>query len=262
MLSGIGPQGHLAEIGIECVHDLPGVGSNFRDHSLSFLTWETEDQHTETDARNLVMSWHRDPAILELDEIGSLSVDQTSFLAQPTAPTYEAIAQFNFPPGIPHEQHNLSIANINIISQSTGTVRLASRHPADNLVIDPNFLSHPLDQTSAIVRIRAIMKFVEKAFGTIIKGPISTPESDSDKDIEAWSKKNIGSGFHPSSTAKIGSADDDMACVDSNFEVRGVKGLRVVDLSVCPFSPDCHTTSVGYLLGSWAAEKIRGEYNL
>ena len=40
MLSGVGPKAHLAEHGIVCVHDLPGIGENLHDHPnvCMFLT--------------------------------------------------------------------------------------------------------------------------------------------------------------------------------------------------------------------------------
>ena len=34
LLSGIGPSAHLREVGIDVLHDLPGVGENPRDHLL------------------------------------------------------------------------------------------------------------------------------------------------------------------------------------------------------------------------------------
>lgn len=36
-LSGIGPKGHLEELGIETLVDLPGVGQNFQDHPTLYL---------------------------------------------------------------------------------------------------------------------------------------------------------------------------------------------------------------------------------
>jgi len=39
--------------------------------------------------------------------------------------------------------------------------------------------------------------------------------------------------------------DSSTACVDSNFQVFGIQGLRVVDLSVCPFVPNAHTQTFG-----------------
>ncbi|EME48921.1 hypothetical protein DOTSEDRAFT_19416 [Dothistroma septosporum NZE10] len=38
-LSGIGPSSMLKEAGIDVVHDLPGVGSNFQDHPTGYWQW-------------------------------------------------------------------------------------------------------------------------------------------------------------------------------------------------------------------------------
>src|SRR5262249_11957961 len=35
MLSGIGPSQHLRSVGVDVVHELPGVGSNLQDHPLT-----------------------------------------------------------------------------------------------------------------------------------------------------------------------------------------------------------------------------------
>ena len=41
MLSGIGPADELRALGIDVVHDLPGVGKNFQDHMDVYITAET-----------------------------------------------------------------------------------------------------------------------------------------------------------------------------------------------------------------------------
>ncbi|HEY2577036.1 MAG TPA: GMC family oxidoreductase N-terminal domain-containing protein, partial [Streptosporangiaceae bacterium] len=41
MLSGIGPQAHLREVGIDVVTDLPGVGRNLHDHPLSGIVYRS-----------------------------------------------------------------------------------------------------------------------------------------------------------------------------------------------------------------------------
>lgn len=35
MVSGVGPEAHLRDVGVDVVHHLPGVGANFQDHPLS-----------------------------------------------------------------------------------------------------------------------------------------------------------------------------------------------------------------------------------
>lgn len=52
------------------------------------------------------------------------------------------------------------------------------------------------------------------------------------------------------------------AVVDTKFKVFGVEGLRVVDLSVCPFVVNAHTQSVAYVMGEIGAEVLAEEYGL
>ena len=40
MLSGIGPAGHLRDVGVPTAHDLPGVGQNLQDHPFLTMIWE------------------------------------------------------------------------------------------------------------------------------------------------------------------------------------------------------------------------------
>ena len=40
MLSGIGPRKEIAAAGVECAHDLPGVGKNLKDHTLCAMLFE------------------------------------------------------------------------------------------------------------------------------------------------------------------------------------------------------------------------------
>ena len=44
--------------------------------------------------------------------------------------------------------------------------------------------------------------------------------------------------WHMCGTVKMGKpAESDTSCVDKDFRVTGVQGLRVVDMSVAPFMP-------------------------
>lgn len=60
----------------------------------------------------------------------------------------------------------------------------------------------------------------------------------------------------------MGKKDDKDAVVDTDFRVRGLQNLRVVDLSVIPLLPNNHTQSTAYLVGETAAEKLIAEYGL
>src|SRR5690606_4208655 len=44
--SGIGPAAHLRAVGVDVVHDLPGVGGNLQDHLDLFVICECTGEHT------------------------------------------------------------------------------------------------------------------------------------------------------------------------------------------------------------------------
>lgn len=52
LLSGIGPADHLSSHSIPVVHDLPGVGQQFRDHGFTYITLAA-DPSTEKPAHDL-----------------------------------------------------------------------------------------------------------------------------------------------------------------------------------------------------------------
>ena len=45
LLSGVGPAGHLNEMGVPVIHDLPGVGQNLRDHPMIYTTFRTKPDY-------------------------------------------------------------------------------------------------------------------------------------------------------------------------------------------------------------------------
>ena len=45
LLSGVGPSGHLNQLGIPVVHELPGVGQNLRDHPMIYTTFRTKPDY-------------------------------------------------------------------------------------------------------------------------------------------------------------------------------------------------------------------------
>lgn len=58
----------------------------------------------------------------------------------------------------------------------------------------------------------------------------------------------------------MGREEDEAAVIDRGFRVRGVRGLRVCDMSVAPIVPNNHVQSTAYLIGETLAEKMIAEY--
>ena len=53
-----------------------------------------------------------------------------------------------------------------------------------------------------------------------------------------------------------------MTCVDKEFRVHGIDNLRVVDMSVLPFLPNCHVQTWAYFAGETSAMKLTRGYGL
>lgn len=63
-------------------------------------------------------------------------------------------------------------------------------------------------------------------------------------------------GYHPGGTCKMGPAEDPLAVLDERLRVRGLKGLRVADVSIMPLLNSGHTQAPAYGIGEKAADLI------
>jgi choline dehydrogenase-like flavoprotein len=64
-------------------------------------------------------------------------------------------------------------------------------------------------------------------------------------------------GYHASGTCAMGKQGDPNAVLDSRLRVRGVRNLRVADVSSVPKVNNGHTQMVAYGIGEGAAELIK-----
>lgn len=72
--------------------------------------------------------------------------------------------------------------------------------------------------------------------------------------LAAFVRKVVNHGYHQMSTLAMGRGDE--GAVDKDFRLRGVEGVRVVDLSVCPLLTNNHTQVNVYVIGEVAARKL------
>jgi choline dehydrogenase len=63
-------------------------------------------------------------------------------------------------------------------------------------------------------------------------------------------------GHHPTSSAAVGSEDDELAVLDERLRVRGVRDLRVVDASAFPRTPGAFPAIATFLLAEKASEIV------
>jgi choline dehydrogenase-like flavoprotein len=77
--------------------------------------------------------------------------------------------------------------------------------------------------------------------------------------LESWIRRNSSTGAHPSCTARMGPADDEMSVCDERGFVHGVEGLRIADASIMPRVPRANTNIPTIMVGEMIAPWVRGD---
>jgi choline dehydrogenase-like flavoprotein len=212
------------------------------------------------------MGFLKDESLYSSAEFLALDEKTQAHLKKPTVPSWEfgtGLPVLGPPRPGPPKQYLNNIA-ILMNPQSRGFVRLRSTDPREPALFDPKLVSHPYDQRVLITAARSIIAFLRTpSIASTIEALNNIPlnergePSDDEEDIVSFLKKNVRSTWHMSGTCKMGNDADEMAVVDAKFRVRGVEGLRVVDLSVLPFLLNAHPVAAAYAVGNIAADKFR-----
>ena len=287
--AGIGPVGHLKDMGIPVRMGLAGVGQRLMDHpSISLSSFVrrgarmTENEHTR---RHMQLGLRYSSGLPDVPK-GDMFVVVLSKSA------WHAVGA----------QIGSALTFVNKTYSETGQIKLASRDPASEPIVEFNLLSDRRDldrlmsgfrKMAAVQMSEAVRAVTDKPFpaaytdrvrkigvvnntnriftkiaATLMDGPAALRHFmidnfvvegfsfddvlNDDEALEAFVRKSTIGVWHASCSCRMGRADDPMAVVDNQGRVKGVQGLRVVDASIFPVVP-CANTNFPVLM---SAEKI------
>ena len=87
-----------------------------------------------------------------------------------------------------------------------------------------------------------------------IEKKIQNKSINSDEDLINYSKKMIKTNWHPVGTCKMGKDNDDMAVLNTKLEVKGIKNLRVFDVSMMPTIVGANTNAPAMAIADKATD--------
>jgi choline dehydrogenase len=290
MLSGIGPREELQrpEINIPVRVDLPGVGKNLQDrYEVGIVAQANEpfpllvnatfqgpaegeegdeffsqwrDKYTGLYATNgAVIGFLAKSSVAENNEPDLFIFGVPgAFVGYYTGWSKEAVTP-------PHDKWTWLLLKGH--ARFRGRVTLNSSDPLDPPAVNFNYFER--DESGKLTAdaekdLQAMREGVA-IIKDLLKGAKKNLPIDPEcmKGVDLNSKEGIDKfvqdrswGHHASCTCKIGGDDDPDAVLDSEFRVRGVKGLRVVDASVFPRIPGFFVVMPIYMIAEKAADAI------
>src|SRR5580704_2215293 len=265
-ISGIGPAEHLKSIGVEVVHDLPGVGANLSDHYVVRVSHRVTGAVTINElsrgvrlAREAVryatvgrgaLTFGVTAAMVFCRSREGLSSPDLQLLFTPASYALNRFRELEREPG-------MTVAVCPVRPESRGTIMAQSPDPLTYPAIRPNYLSAPNDLRVLIAGVghtRAIFAqpaVAQHSAGETVPGPAVA----SDDAFLDYARHNGTTVFHPVGTCKMGT--DPMAVVDPRLRVVGIAGLRVIDASVMPTVTTGNTNAPTIMIGEKGAAMIR-----
>jgi choline dehydrogenase-like flavoprotein len=280
-LSGIGPRAELERFGIPLVQELPGVGENLQDRYEVGVISEFEkpfvllERGTFAPPKAGVSDpfwdmWLQGKGVYAGNGalIGILKRSQPN-LPEPDLFIFGLPGYFKgYEPGysskFERQRNRFTWAVLKAYTENTaGRVMLRSKNPRAWPSIEFRYFSEGNDRKQA--DLDAVVEGVNfaRAMNDRLSGGhghselVPGPGYDSPAKLrefianEAW-------GHHASCTNRMGPDGDPMAVLDSRFQVRGVKGLRVVDASVFPRIPGYFIVTPVYMISEKAFDVIAG----
>ena len=268
-ISGVGPTPLLQSLGIQVMHELPGVGENLRDHYAPRFVARVKGAETINE-KSHGLRLAGEVLKYALTRKGILSLNPTLIYvfwkSDPAVDNYDL--QFTFTPASYTEGvqstlddfPGMTIASWQQRPDSIGYVRAKSADPFTAPIIQPNYLAAESDR-------RVLLAGMKIARRLLISKPLSKyydreefpgPQAQSDDDLMAAAKQRGTTTFHLMGTCRMAPDSDPTAVVDAELRVRGLDALRVVDASIMPTMPSANLNASVLMLAEKAADMIRG----
>jgi choline dehydrogenase len=270
MLSGIGPRDVLEAQKIGVLVDLPGVGRNLQDryevgvvHRMDFPAWGVYKDAKFTTDDPQYRQWSVCRSGVYTTNGSVLSVFRRSPAAEGNVPDLFCMALLtnfqgyypNYSRSFPKDLNCLTWVVLKAHTRNAvGRVMLRSANPKDTPCINFHYFEEggEKDLDAIVDGIQFVRKLMAGQNGA--KEECPGADKDTPEKLKEFVRMNAW-GHHASCTCAI-SPRDKNGVLDTNFQVYGTQGLRVVDASVFPRIPGVFIVSAVYMIAEKAADVI------
>ena len=283
MLSGIGNPAELRNVGIEPLHELPGVGRNLQDHivlGLSYTTRHPEFSYPHCDWKTINCDWtnemrsqwetsRKGPGVSSSIGVAHffktnerVSTANMQYVVSNLRMETTSDGAIHWKPGmlpVLHSQHPLSC----------GRLTLRSNNPLEDPIIELNYFAEPSEIREFIDAFTTVRKvFSQSALSEYVGEELRPgPAVSSDASLEKFIRGNVRSGAHWSGSCRMGDPEAaptreaaSQLVVDTELRVCGLRGLRVVDASVMPSITSGNVMAPIIMIAERAADFISSKY--
>jgi choline dehydrogenase len=266
-LSGVGAAAQLEGLGIEVVHDLPGVGEHLQDHLEVYVQYACTQPVSMQPA---LKTWKRPligaqwlflrggPGATNHFEAGGF-VRSNDDVAYPNLMFHFLPLAIRYDGTAPKGGHGYQVHVGPMYSDARGTVKITSTDPHVHPALRFNYLSTAQDRREWVEAIRVARRILSQPALEPFNGGETSPgpSVETGEQILDWVARDAETALHPSCTCRMGT--DPLSVVDpATMRVHGADGLRVVDASVFPYVTNGNIYAPVMMVAEKAADLIRG----
>ncbi len=267
-LSGVGNADELKALGINPVHDLPGVGEHLQDHLEVYVQYGSR---LPVSMQPSLQKWRRPwigfqwlflrrgPGATNHFEGGGFARSNDE-VAYPNLMFHFLPLAIRYDGSAPAGDHGYQVHIGPMYSDARGSVKITSTDPTVHPALRFNYLSTEQDRREWVEAIHVARNILgQKAFEPFSAGEVSPgPSVTTDAEILDWVARDGETALHPSCSCRMGT--DGESVVDPlTMGVHGVEGLKVVDASVMPYVTNGNIYAPVMMLAEKAADLVLGD---
>jgi choline dehydrogenase len=267
-LSGVGNAADLSKLGINVVHDLPGVGQNLQDHLEVYIQYACKQKVTmQKYLKHRYKPWiganwlfgRKGPGATNHFEGGGF-VRSNEDVRYPNLMFHFLPIAVRYDGSSPDGGEGYQVHVGPMYSDAIGSVKITSTDPKVHPALRFNYLSTDQDRREWVEAVHVARRILtQHAMDDFNAGEISPGSAvETDEEILDWVAKDAETALHPSCSLRMGV--DPMSVVDPlTMGVHGLQGLKVVDASVMPYVTNGNIYAPVMMLAEKAADLILGK---